>query len=85
MTFDAIWLEYAIYILGGLLVLIGVAHSFTAWRYGARMPLTAFSSAIFIGGCCIIIWLTLSTLSSTDWTSTFSVTMPHIPWLNFSF
>lgn len=79
MNFSAYWLEYGFFILGGMLLLVALAHTVTAWRYGARMPLTAITSAIFITGIVFIVGWTWSALAQVDWTSTFTITSP----LNF--
>lgn len=78
MTFPAIWIEYGFFILGGLLLLIAMAHTLTAWRFGARMPLTAITNAIFIAGLVAIVFMSWSMLSSVDWSGTFTIEIPAI-------
>lgn len=78
MSFSANWLQLILLALGGLLLLIALAHTLTAWRFGGRMPLTAITNAIFIAGVVAITFLTWSMLSSVDWAGSFTVDLPVI-------
>lgn len=84
MSFSAQWLQLVFLLLGGLLLLIALGQTITAWRHGARMPLTALTSALFIAGVVGIVLLTWSALAQVDWAGSFDVSSP-LNYLHLSF
>lgn len=76
MSFSAQWLQLVFLLLGGVLLLIALGQTITAWRHGARMPLTAITSALFLVGVGVIVMLTWSALTSVDWAGSFDISSP---------
>lgn len=83
MDFPAIWIWYGFLALGGLLLALALAQLLNSFRHGSRLPLNIFVSGIFVVGVAAIAITTMSYLSSVDWSSTYTLTLPSTSFFRF--
>jgi hypothetical protein len=83
IEFPAIWIWYGFQVLGGLLLALALAQVLNSIRHGSRLPLNIVVSAVFVTGLVVIVMTTTSFLSSVDWSSTYSITLPNTTFLRF--
>ncbi len=83
ISFPAIWIWYGFLLLGGLLLLLALTQLINGVRHGSRMPLNIFASGIFVLGIATIAVVTLSMLANVDWSVSYSLAVPSIPFLHF--
>lgn len=83
IEFPAIWIWYTFLFFGGLLLVVAVGHLVNSLRHGSRLPLNIFVSAIFMFGVGAIIAMTMSLLSSVDWSSTYNIALPDMSFFRF--
>lgn len=65
-------------IIGGGLLLMSLTHIYHAIRFGGKDPVAIASAGIFIAGIVVIIWASLSLLSTVDWSTTFTIALPSV-------
>lgn len=83
IEFPAIWIWYGFLVLGGLLLVLALAQILNSLRHGSRLPVNIVVSAIFVTGLVVIGMTTMSYLSSADWSSTYSISLPSLSFIRF--
>lgn len=83
IEFPAIWVWYGFLVLGGLLLALALAQLLNSLRHGSRLPINILVSAVFVVGVAAIAVTTMSYLSSVDWSSTYTLTLPNTSFFRF--
>ena len=85
VTFPASWLLYALYVGGGLLLLLAALYLNNGLKHGGSGHANVLSSGIFIAGILVMAWVTFNLLGQVDWTTTFSIQLPNLSFIKLPF